>query len=233
MHLTHTSEIWHLYPELVPGVLHVNGIHSQADASELIAYYYDIARKRLSNMQEGEFPEVKAWRKVFGKMGLKPTQYRCASESLLRRFRKEDSLPSLHPLVDLCNAMSLASAIPIAVFDVENVSNFLEIRHATGTEKYLDFSGSVEHPDAQEIIFADQVGNAHARRWANRQSAQSAIRQDTKQVLIVIEAHHDQAANDVKKVMLYLAEHLQTLWSINATAATTATLSAAAPRFEW
>jgi DNA/RNA-binding domain of Phe-tRNA-synthetase-like protein len=230
MHLNHHSEIWRLFPELVAGVLHADGISNQVHAAEPIAHYYKVARQRLGDMQEGEFNEIKAWRRVFTKMGLKPTQYRCASESLLRRFRKEDSLPSLHPLVDLCNAMSLASAIPIAVFDVDNVAHFLEVRHATGIEQYLDFSGSVEHPEAQEIIFADQAGNAHARRWANRQSAQSAIRQDTKQVLIVIEAHHDQAANDVKKVMLNLAEHLQAIWS---TKATTATLSAEAPHFEW
>jgi DNA/RNA-binding domain of Phe-tRNA-synthetase-like protein len=230
MHLNHTPEIWNSHPELVAGALHVNGIHSQANVSELVGHYYDIARQRLSQMQEGEFPEIKAWRKVFGKMGLKPTQYRCASESLLRRFRKEDSLPSLHPLVDLCNAISLASAIPIAVFDVDHVSNFLEVRHATGAEKYLDFSGSVEHPESQEIIFADQAENAHARRWANRQSAKSAIRDDTKQVLIVIEAHHSEASTDVGKVMANLNEHLQTLWSVTPS---TATLSATAPRFEW
>ena len=40
-----------------------------------------------------------------------------ASESLLRRFRKEHALPQIHPLIDLCNALSLACAIPIAVFD--------------------------------------------------------------------------------------------------------------------
>jgi DNA/RNA-binding domain of Phe-tRNA-synthetase-like protein len=43
-------------------------------------------------------------------MGLKPTQYRCAPEALLRRLRKEGTLPPLHPLVDLCNAgVGLAS----------------------------------------------------------------------------------------------------------------------------
>jgi DNA/RNA-binding domain of Phe-tRNA-synthetase-like protein len=230
MHINHALDIWSNYPELAVGVLHTSEISDKASVDELIKTYYAAARERLSNMQEGEFPEIKAWRKVFGKMGLKPTQYRCASESLLRRFRKEDTLPSLHPLVDLCNAMSLASAIPIAVFDVDNMADFLEVRHATGIEKYLDFSGAVEHPEPQEIIFADQAGNAHARRWANRQSALSAIRQDTTQVLIVIEAHHEHAAEDVRKVMGNLTEHLQTLWNAKAT---TATLSANTPRFEW
>jgi DNA/RNA-binding domain of Phe-tRNA-synthetase-like protein len=230
MHINHAPDIWSNYPELAVGVLHTSGISDQASVDELIKTYYAAARERLSNMQEGEFPEIKAWRKVFGKMGLKPTQYRCASESLLRRFRKEDTLPSLHPLVDLCNAMSLASAIPIAVFDIHNVTEFLEVRYATGTESYLDFSGSVEHPDPQEVIFADRAGNAHARRWANRQSALSAIRPDTTQVLIVIEAHHADAAEDVQTAMLKLNEHLQALWSITPN---TATLTATAPRFSW
>ena len=55
-------------------------------------------------------------------MGLKPTQYRCAAESLLRRFRKEGSLPRLHPLVDLCNAVSLAFAVPVAVLDAGRIA---------------------------------------------------------------------------------------------------------------
>ena len=61
-------------------------------------------------------------------MGLKPTQYRCAAESLLRRLRTQGSLPRLHPLVDLCNAISVAYAIPVAVFDVSKLTGDLEVR---------------------------------------------------------------------------------------------------------
>src|SRR5688572_29931196 len=35
--------------------------------------------------------------------------------ALLRRFRKDGLLPSIHPLVDVCNAVSLAYTIPIAM----------------------------------------------------------------------------------------------------------------------
>jgi DNA/RNA-binding domain of Phe-tRNA-synthetase-like protein len=235
MHLSHSPEIWNSFPELSVGALHASGISIQPSAtttsiSSTIAGYYVLANERLKEKQEGEFTEIKAWRKVFGKMGLKPTQYRCASESLLRRFRKEGSLPYLHPLVDLCNAISLASALPIAVFDVDQVESFLEVRYATGTENYLDFSGSTEHPDAREVIFADQSNNAHARRWANRQSALSAIRNETKQVLIVIEAHHADAESDVRKVMLNVSKHLKEFWSITPTQAA---LNSASPKFDW
>jgi indole-3-glycerol phosphate synthase len=87
------------------------------------------ARERLSR-PESEMPEIAAWREAFSRMGLKPTQYRCAAEALLRRFRKERSLPSLHPLVDYMNYLSLSAAIPIAVFDRDKIAGGITVRPA-------------------------------------------------------------------------------------------------------
>ena len=90
------------------------------------------ARERLEKGPEAEMPEVAAWRRAYSQMGLKPTQYRSAAEALLRRFKREGALPRLHPVIDLCNAMSLAFALPVAVFDLAQVDQFLEVRHAPG-----------------------------------------------------------------------------------------------------
>nr|WP_291295640.1 phenylalanine--tRNA ligase beta subunit-related protein [Elioraea sp.] len=100
---------------------------------------------------------MQAWRRAFSRMGLKPTQYRCASEALLRRLRQEGSLPRRHPLVDLCNALSAAFAIPVAAFDVARISGDLEVRPADGTERYLTFGGEIETP----IPAGQHVSDAH------------------------------------------------------------------------
>jgi DNA/RNA-binding domain of Phe-tRNA-synthetase-like protein len=160
-------------------------------------------------------------------MGLKPTQYRCASESLLRRFRKEGSLPPLHPLVDLCNAISLAFATPIAVFDLAEISGGLQVRYAAGDEQYLTFSGDIENPAPHEVIFADAAGQAHARRWTNRQSGRSAIRDSTGTVLIVAEALHATAAADMSRLIPTLVTELTAIWPVDPA---TAILTAADPR---
>lgn len=145
-------------------------------------------------------------------MGLKPIQYRCAAEALLRRFRKEGTLPSIHPLVDVCNAVSLAYAIPVAVFDLAHVSGDLTVRRALGTETYLSFSGGTETPEPGEVIFADTAGRAHARRWTNRQSALSAIRSATRRVLVVSEAMHDTGRDDVAALRDDLTQALDRHW---------------------
>jgi DNA/RNA-binding domain of Phe-tRNA-synthetase-like protein len=147
-------------------------------------------------------------------MGLKPTQYRCASESLLRRFRKEGSLPPIHPLIDLCNAASLAFAIPVAALDVAKVVWPLQVRPATGPENYLSFSNEIEHPEPGEVTFVDAHHQAHARRWTHRQSGLSAIRDSTASVLIVMEAVHASAATDVQELATALAGAVKEIWGV-------------------
>ncbi|TWB18078.1 DNA/RNA-binding domain of Phe-tRNA-synthetase-like protein [Rhizobium sp. ERR 1071] len=229
MFFRHSNEIWSEFPELVPGVLFAEGITSTVDVEDRIAKYHAIAADRLKQGPEGEMAEIQAWRRAFSKMGLKPTQYRCASEALLRRFRQEGSLPRLHPLVDLCNAISIAFAIPVAVFNLAKISGDLEVRHASGSETYLTFSGEIEHPAVREVIFADGAGRAHARRWTNRQSGLSAVRNDTHAVLIVAEALHESAGSDVPKLIDAIASELTAIWSIEATQGL---LSLSSPRFD-
>lgn len=208
----YASDIRTRFPQLHSGALLVGDIDAKADASAAISRLTAIADQRLAAASEGELPEIQAWRRAFSAMGLKPTQYRCASEALLRRYRKEGSLPALHPLIDLCNAASLAFAIPVAVFDTGQIAELLTVQLAEGDEIYETFSGETEHPESGEVIFADAAGRAHARRWTNRQSGWSAVRSDTTRALIVAEALHDTAEDDVAGLMSVLGEMLKATW---------------------
>jgi DNA/RNA-binding domain of Phe-tRNA-synthetase-like protein len=219
VYFRHASEIWNDFPDLVPGVLAAEGLRRGAEIRDRVDGFTTIAESRLAEKTEAELPEIQAWRRAFSRMGLKPTQYRCASESLLRRYRKERALPSIHPLIDLCNAISMAFAIPVAVFDVAKVAGFVEVRYATGSERYASFSGELEHPEPREVIFADGAGRAHARRWTNRQSADSAVGDETDAVLIVAEALHESAQPDVERLVATIAEALDAGWSANPKAA--------------
>ncbi|NRQ13271.1 B3/B4 domain-containing protein [Ensifer sesbaniae] len=230
MHFQHADDIWRDFPELSAGALFIDGVRSDVSVEGEIRRLQAIANERLGTGSESELPEIQAWRRTFAKMGLKPTQYRSASEALLRRFRKEGSLPAIHPLIDLCNAASLAFAIPIAVFDLERVTDFLLVRRALGNETYLTFSGEVECPEPGEVIFADGEGRAHARRWTNRQSGHSAIRPQTTRALIVAEALHETARDDVERLTIVLSEAIAAAWDVRPSMAV---LDRSSPRFDF
>ncbi|WP_022877619.1 B3/4 domain-containing protein [Microbacterium sp. B19] len=212
MRFSHDPALRAEFPQLAVATLILDGVTATPDVTDTAAPFLQRAVARLLDRSESELPEIGGWRRAYSQMGLKPTQYRCASEALLRRFKKDGELPSIHPLVDLCNAVSVAYAIPIAVFDLARVSGDLVVMHATGTETYLTFGGATETPDPGEVIFRDDAGNAHARRWVNRQSALSAIRPDTASVLIVSEAMHDTGDVDVDALRSDLADALARHW---------------------
>lgn len=230
VYFQHSSDIWRDFPHLVPGVLSATGLDRDVDVGSHVEEFQRIAAERLAGGAESSLPEIQAWRRAFAQMGLKPTQYRCASEALLRRFRKEGSLPELQPVIDLCNAASLAFAVPIAVFDTAKLSDVLEVRHADGTETYLTFGGETEHPAGGEVIFGDDVGRAHARRWTNRQSGLSAVSEATSSVLIVAEAVHETAADDMQRLTETLSDRVGALWT---STPDVTILSASSPRFDF
>ena len=98
MYFQHSAPIWRDFPALVPVLLYADGITGDAPVGPAADRFAAIAKSRLAAVAaESELPEIQAWRRAFTQMGLKPTQYRCASESLLRRFRKEGACPGCTP----------------------------------------------------------------------------------------------------------------------------------------
>jgi DNA/RNA-binding domain of Phe-tRNA-synthetase-like protein len=231
MQFFHRPAIWSAHPELVAGTVVVQGIRDDLPLTAPTAAFTARGLARLAQASEGDWPEIQAWRRTFSRMGLKPTQYRCASESLLRRLRKDQVLPALHPLVDLCNAASVAYGIPIAVFDTGRIAGgSLQVAPADGSETYLSFSGEREAPEPGEVVFVDGSGHAHARRWTHRQSALSAVRPQTASVLIVAEALHASARDDVPALLAELTAALRT---VGCRSSGVHGLSAASPRFDF
>jgi DNA/RNA-binding domain of Phe-tRNA-synthetase-like protein len=229
MHFSHAPEVWQQFPHLVPGVVAVDDVEPEADVGPLLEPWYARARARLSGRSESELAEVAAWRRAYAQMGLKPTQYRSAAEALLRRFRREGALPRLHPLVDLCNAVSLAFAVPVAAVDLDGVDTYLQVRHARGDEEHLAWSGEVERPEPGEVIFADAGNHAHARRWTFRQSRRSTVGPTARRVLVVAEALHPGAATDVPTLLEALRQGIEAIWG---PVRQQAVLTAAAPRLD-
>ena len=79
-----------------------------------------------------EIPSIAAWRRAFTRFGAKPTQYRNAAESLLRRLSKQGDIPTISTLVDMGNLISIRYALPVAIFDQDQIAGDITVRLATG-----------------------------------------------------------------------------------------------------
>jgi DNA/RNA-binding domain of Phe-tRNA-synthetase-like protein len=169
------------------------------------AYREEQARvvERIGDRPLSELPSLAAWRRALSAFGVEPTRYRSAAEALLRRLTKQGDIPSLNPLVDLGNLVSIRYGLPVAVFDRRSVTGGTAVRFADGSERFTDLGGdgSADRPEPGEVIFVDDAGLVSARRWCWRQSVESAARADTTEVLVTVEGHHDGAAADVEAAL--------------------------------
>ena len=222
------------FPAVVGGVIHATGVHNDPTPSRLEVAFREetlATRTRVGVTPLSELPALAAWRRVFRGFGVDPTQYRSAAEALLRRLTKQGELPSIGTLVDLANLVSIRYALPVAVFDLRAISGGVTVRFARGDERWADLGSSqTEHAEPGEVIFADEADDVIARRWCWRQSAGSAAREDTTEILVTVEGHHGTADQDVTRALA----DLETLLVTHATPATlrSAMLSANDAEFE-
>jgi DNA/RNA-binding domain of Phe-tRNA-synthetase-like protein len=189
------------FPGVVGGALLADGVRNPAPSPALRAAYRDeqeLVRGRLGDTPLSELASLAAWRRAFSAFGVEPTKYRNAAEALLRRLVKQGDIPSLSTLVDIGNLVSIRYGLPVAVFDLARVGEPMTVRFARGDEPFTDLgSGTVELPEPGEVVFVDEAGVVHARRWCWRQSAESATRVDTTRVLVTVEGHHGTALDDI------------------------------------
>jgi DNA/RNA-binding domain of Phe-tRNA-synthetase-like protein len=195
------GELLECFPTIVGGLLHARGVANGPSPPALAAAYraeQERTLERLGGQPLGTVPSLAAWRRAFAAFGVEPTRYRSAAEALLRRLTKHGEIPSVSLLVDLGNLVSIHYALPVAVLDLAGVAGGITVRLAAGGEEFTDLGATtVEHPDPGEVIFADEAGAVHARRWCWRQSAQSATGPETTEILIAVEGLHETAAEDV------------------------------------
>jgi DNA/RNA-binding domain of Phe-tRNA-synthetase-like protein len=195
------EELLSVFPTTRGGVIHAIGLDNTGTSAALTDRFSEEQAKvkeELGDTPLSELPSISAWRSAFSRFGVKPTQYRSAAEALLRRLTKQGDIPSINPMVDMANLVSIRHRLPVAIFDQAAVTGVTTVRFAEGTESFTDLGADVvSHPEPGEVSFVDEAGLVSARRWCWRQSHQSAARDSTTEALVTVEGHHEAAEEDV------------------------------------
>ncbi|MDX2602543.1 phenylalanine--tRNA ligase beta subunit-related protein [Streptomyces caniscabiei] len=202
---------------IAPGFTHIaveahdltNGPSTDAGAALL-----DDAARRLAVRLDGRAPHedahVAAWREVYTAFGSKPSRTRNSAEALARRALSDAGLPRINLLVDLYNAISVAHLIPVGGEDIDHVQGGMRLVRATGDEDFLTAAGGeevVEHPDAGEVIWRDDVG-VTCRRWNWRQGPRTRLTEKTTSGIFLLESLAPMPVADVEAAATELAQLL-------------------------
>ena len=131
-----------------------------------------------------------SWNDAYLAFGAKPNRTPSSAQALRRRALKEGRIPSINPVVDLYNAVSLRYAIPVGGENYDAYLGRPRLTIADGTELFdtvLSGEAIIENPAPGEVIWRDDLG-VTCRRWNWRQGTRTRLDGLPGQMWFVLEA---------------------------------------------
>ncbi|WP_139651860.1 B3/B4 domain-containing protein [Raoultibacter phocaeensis] len=188
------DSFWELVPDAAIGIIVARGLKSadevpHADAEEiakLLAEANEQANKYLTSNVISENEMVRVWREAYSKFKTKKGA-RCSIENLLKRVLKGNPVGSITPSVDIYNAISLKYALPVGGEDLDTIEGDFRLGITQGGDAFLPIGEDEEEPTLPgELCYRDDAG-AICRCWNWRDGQRSALTDDSKNAILVIE----------------------------------------------
>ncbi|WP_110970014.1 B3/B4 domain-containing protein [Pseudomonas huaxiensis] len=155
----------------------------------------DAAMQRAEQVLAGNGPawadaHLTAWAEVFRGFGAKPQRTPCSAEALRKRFQRDGKLPSIDPLVNLYNAISLEYAIPVGGENLAAYNGTPQLVIADGSESFdtvKDGQPFNEAPEPGEVVWRDDSG-VTCRRWNWRQGVRTRLDEQARHMWFILES---------------------------------------------
>jgi len=149
------------------------------------------------NVPTSEITGVQAWRKLFKLFGTDPSRYRPSHEALIRRLRKEKSLPSIHTAADVNNYFSITIEAPMGIYDLDHLDGDVTLRIGKADDHYMGINGR-EMAMASKFLTADASG---AFGSPIVDSKRSMVTEETRNALHVIYFNPDLHRERAEKIL--------------------------------
>lgn len=153
------------------GVVVASGLNNK-DANpyilELLNQQIEKVDKELEGKNVKELSELDEYRNSMKSFGINPSKYPCSIEAILTRIMKKHEFPSVSPVVDLGNYISIKYKLPVGVHDINTMNGDLEVRLSVDSDCTEDNKVNGEELKTGEPVYAVNE-SIRTRKWLWRQ----------------------------------------------------------------
>lgn len=152
------DEVLELVPDANLGILSYS-VEVEKSRGELLAYFNETVTEISSQLEISEIanlPRIKETREAYKALGKSPSQYRNASEAMLRRVVKGNGLYQINNVVDIQNIISIRSGFSIGSYDQDKLEGDIQLRKAPAGERYDGIGKSDLNIENLPTLFDDR-----------------------------------------------------------------------------
>ena len=191
MKLKIDAKIFEKFPGLKIGVVAARNIDNRGFSDEITQLIREKEKEIRANYDTetlSQQSKINSWRGAYSSFGAKPKKYKSSVESLYRMVLKGLDLRHINKIVDLYNYISMKCMIPAGGDDMAKVDGDIILKFAAGDEHFTALnSKEMETAKEGEVVYADSK-EVLCRRWNWKECDKTKMTEETKDVILVIEA---------------------------------------------
>lgn len=179
-----SKEVFTQFPDFRRGIVIARNMDNHGSSEELEALLREALEQAAANPVDVKADaRTAAWMELYRRLGCNPNKFPPAHLALLKRIQKPGAtIPFINKAVAIMNDNSIRGVLPVGGDDVRRAGETLELRPASGTEKFVPLNEpeKSEAPDAGEIIYVvAETAEIMCRRWNWRNGFSTRITEDT------------------------------------------------------
>ena len=205
------KELFDILPDLTIGMVVAKGVdntHPSKEIDNLLVEAVEGLKKNFTGEKAQEHPRIKPWRTAFSKLGISGSKFPSSIESMARRILKGDPFPSINPLVDLYNSISLKFLVTMGGHDLDTLEGNIHLRFAEGWEPFTPMGGGETIPVPKgELVYRDDR-EVLTRNWVWRQCEKDKATEKTKNIFIPIDVLGEVGRGRAQEIILELSQRI-------------------------
>ncbi len=201
------------YPDAKVGMIFGRGLNNKTSSPDIVAKLRQTEneiRQKYTLETLLALPKINDWREAYRKFGFAPSAHRSSVEALLRRVVQGKELPSINPIVDLYNIISMQNVLPAGGDDLGKAVGSIRLAVADGSEKFIMLGTDKLEPIKKgEVVYRDDE-EVLCRSWNYRECEKTKITPETQDVCLVLEGLEHTTRHEIEQAIHELKSLLET-----------------------
>lgn len=171
------------------GVVVASGVDNSSENAKIKSLFEEEVLKvdkELETVNLKDVKELDIYREALKSFNINSNKYPCSVESIMSRIAKKHEFPTISPVVDLGNYISLKYKVPVGVHDIDTIDEDLVVRLSCEEDDISENAVNGENLKVGEPIYA--VGKSvRTRKWLWRQMPAGRVTEKSQNFIFPID----------------------------------------------